>query len=298
MRPVWEALPAKYRGHWYDTKTATANNTPTLVAASGDMFRAVKLGRPVAMMEHGAGQSYGGDRQSRDHSSYAGGGMRSAVELFLHPGPHPAERDMARYPKARVEIVGCPKLETLPARDHSLDIDKRPVVAVSYHWDCQVSPETRSSFIYFRSGIHPTNAFRLLGHGHPRMMERLRPWYERKGIEVVADFKDVLRMADLYACDNSSSMFEFASTGRPVLVMNPPFYRRSVKHGLRFWEAADVGLSVSAPGDFTSAAIKALADPVQAQLDRKAALDLVYSYRDGTAANRAADALVRWLNER
>ncbi len=312
--PVWKALPAQRRGKWFASLEtarllkrhgieavvggAVVNKTPMLVASSGDMFRAVKLGRPVAMMEHGAGQSYGGDRQARHHSSYAGGAMRDYVELFLHPGPNPAERDMARYPKAHVEIVGCPKLDTLPTRDHSLDQDDRPVVAVSFHWDCQVAPETRSGFIYFRSGIQVVNDFKLIGHGHPRVMERLRPWYERKGIEPVPSFTQVLKRADLYVCDNSSSLFEFAATGRPVLVMNPPFYRKSVNHGLRFWDAAKVGLQVSAPSDFTSAVRKALADPVQAQMDRKDALDLVYSYRDGTSAERAASALVEWMNQR
>jgi hypothetical protein len=313
MVPVWKALPKEYRGKWYaspDAKavlrshgidseaSATANGSPTLVAASGDMFKAAKLKRPVALMEHGAGQSYGGDRVARHHSSYAGGNDRGSVELFLHPGPHPAERDMARYPRARVEVVGCPKLDTLPARDHSLDVDSRPVVAVSFHWDCQVCMETRSAFLYYRSGIALSSKFRLIGHGHPRIMERLSIWYKRKDIEPVASFRDVLKMADLYACDNSSSLFEFASTGRPVLVLNAPFYRRSVSHGLRFWEAADVGLQVSAPGDFTAGVIKALADPVQAQLDRRAAIDMVYSHRDGTSAQRAADALVRWVSER
>lgn len=312
--PVWEALPKQHRGKWFasretavflktrgieaDISGATANKAPMLVASSGDMFRAAKLGRPIAMMEHGAGQSYGGDRNARHHSSYAGGASRELVELFLHPGPHPAKRDMDRYPKAHVEIVGCPKLDTLPRRDHSLDQDDRPVVAVSFHWDCQVAPETRSSFIYFRSGIQVVKDFKLIGHGHPRMMERLRPWYERKGIEPVPSFTNVLKRADLYICDNSSSMFEFAATGRPVLVMNPPFYRKSVNHGIRFWEAATVGLQVSAPSDFTSAVRKALTDPVQAQIDRKEALDLVYSYRDGTSAERAASALVDWVEHR
>ncbi len=299
MAPVWDALPKANRGtFWQKGMTPPASKTPTLVASSGDMFRAVKLGRPVAMMEHGAGQSYGGDRVARNHSSYAGGADRGHVELFIHPGPHPAGRDRARYPNAKVEVIGCPKLDTLPERDHSLDIDDRPVVAVSFHWDCMVAPETRSSFIYMRSGIQVVSDFRLLGHGHPRMMDRLRPWYQRKGIEPVASFTDVLKRADLYVCDNSSSLFEFAATGRPVLVMNAPFYRRGTNHGLRFWDAANVGLSISAPSDFTSAVRKALTDPVQVQIDRKAALDLVYWYRDGTSAQRAADALVDWVNHR
>src|SRR5665811_2357651 len=86
--------------------------TPTLVAATGDMSLALRAGRPVAIMEHGSGQSYGGDRNARLHSSYAGG-LHRAAGLFLHPGPHPAARDRHAYPDARVEIVGSPILDSL-----------------------------------------------------------------------------------------------------------------------------------------------------------------------------------------
>lgn len=216
------------------------------------------------------------------------------AELFLHPGPHPAARDLARYPNARVELIGCPKLDTLPKRDHSLDTDDRPVVAVSFHWDCNVAPETRSAFIYFRNGLRDNPHFKIVGHGHPRIMERLRPWYERKGIEVVSTFADVLKRADAYACDNSSSLFEFAATGRPVVVMNPPFYRRGVRHGLRFWDAAGVGINCDNPRELTQVMAKALKDPEHRQQAREAALDLVYSPRTG-GAQLAAGYLVDWL---
>lgn len=297
VRPVWDALPEKNRGTLY-TKAADLEKSslPVLVAATGDMFVAHRLKRPIAMMEHGAGQSYGGDRLSRRHSSYAGGDSRFA-ELFLHPGPHPAARDAARYPQARVEIIGCPKLDFLPERDRSLDTTKMPVVAVSFHWDCQVSQETRSSFIWFRNALRLNTGFQVLGHGHPRMMERLRPWYARKGFEAVDSFSDVLKRADLYVCDNSSSLFEFASTGRPVVVLNPPFYRRDRDHGLRFWDAAGVGLGLSEPSAFEQTVLRALKDPESAKISRERALDLVYTPRTGAAALGAA-AIIDWMETR
>jgi UDP-N-acetylglucosamine:LPS N-acetylglucosamine transferase len=101
----------------------------------------------------------------------------------------------------------------------------------------------------------------VLGHGHPRIMERLLPIYDALDIEPVYDFEEVLERADCYVCDNSSTMFEFASTGRPVVVLNPPWYRREVNHGLRFWEAAGVGVNCDRPQDLAGAVATALQDP-------------------------------------
>jgi hypothetical protein len=81
------------------------------------------------------------------------------------------------------------------------------------------------------------------------------------------------------------------------MVMNPPFYRRNVSHGLRFWDAAEVGLNISAPGDWARAAVKALVDPPSRQEAREAALSMVYSYREG-GAQRAAQYLAEWLEVR
>ena len=103
----------------------------------------------------------------------------------------------------------------------------------------------------------------------------------------------MLRQADLYVCDNSSSLFEFAATGRPVVVLNTPEYRRDVHHGLRFWDAASVGVNCDRPRDLDDAIGQALADAPKQQAARERALDIVYSPRTG-GAQLAADALVEW----
>jgi hypothetical protein len=111
----------------------------------------------------------------------------------------------------------------------------------------------------------------------------------------VPDFADVCRRADVYVCDNSSTLYEFASTGRPVVVLNSPQYRGTVNHGLRFWDAAHVGLHAW-PGDNLGDVVeRALQDPPKAREDREDALDIVYAYRTG-GAQRAADAIVRWVS--
>ena len=122
---------------------------------------------------------------------------------------------------------------------------------------------------------------------HPRLFPAIEKRYRHAGIEPVADFLDVCRRADVYICDNSSTLFAFAATGRPVVVLNPPWYRRDIDHGLRFWEAASVGVNCDDLADLPACIDEALRDTEAQKRQREAALDLVYAYRSG-ASQRAA----------
>lgn len=298
LLPVWEALES--RGdfllgqrliettalRWPGGSKPTDPSRPVLVAAYGDVKRMRKAGRTrIAFMEHGAGQSYG-----THHGSYAGGQDRHDVGLFLMPNEHSAGRMRATYPKAQVVVVGCPKLDTLPKRQSG-----PPTIAIGFHWDCYLVPETVSAFAHYR-GVLPAlaKAYNLIGHGHPRARPLLERRYRRLSIPFVPDFADVCRQADLYICDNSSSMFEFAATGRPVVVLNQPMYRKDVDVGLRFWEAANVGVQVDSPGALLDAVALALTDPPHLRKAREQALDIVYAHRSG-APQRAAAALAEWV---
>ena len=243
---------------------------PTMVASHGDLVRGRRLHRgPFALFQHGAGQSYG-----NGHPSYPGGWDNDDVGLFLSPNDYATERWASVYPDALAYTVGSPRLAALPHREGSPD----GTVAIGFHWNCHLVSETRTAFPAYRMAIAALarSGHRVLGHGHPRILEELRPTYARLGIEVVADFDEVCRRADLYVCDNSSTLFEFAATGRPVVVLNAPWYRRGVDHGLRFWSAADVGIQVERGEDLIPAVERALADPPQLRAARRRALRLVY----------------------
>jgi CDP-glycerol glycerophosphotransferase (TagB/SpsB family) len=118
--------------------------------------------------------------------------------------------------------------------------------------------------------------------------------YARAGIPFVADFEDVCRVADVYVCDNSSTLFEFAATGRPVVVMNARQWSRKLSHGLRFWEASHVGINVDRSIDLIPAIHEAVADAPERQKDREDALQIVYGLRTNGAA-AAATAILDWL---
>lgn len=322
LAPVWDALPKTRRGTFYvlpehldyaatkidpmviSTEPLPSGENPVLVAASGNLNTARKAGRRhVALMEHGCGLSYGGDRGYRgkipnESPSYAGGLGRNA-DLFIHPGPHPAARDLAIDPSRRVVVVGSPRIETLPKREP----DGIPTVTFSFHWDAQIVPETRSAFIVYRdylaemaANVRKTGEFRILGHAHPRIYDRLEPWFRKKGIEPIRSFDDVCRLTDLYAVDNSSTLYEFASTGRDVLVLNAPFYRRGIQHGLRFWDAIP-GEMIDEPYDINRKVPFHLKNPDRWAAQREAALDKVYGDRSPGAAKRAAKALTEWMKD-
>lgn len=310
LAPIWGALGESLRGqfvglgqdtqaalerHGIPASTSFVDRTrPIVLAGFFDVGKAEKQGRQhIALTEHGAGQSYGGDPDWRvaTHPCYAGGRRRESVSLFLHPGPHPAARERAAYPKARVEEIGSPFLDTLPLRQGRGDL----TVCVSFRWDAQVCPETESGWETFRDAVidmAQEQRWKIIGHGHPRAQGPLKSWFEGVGIEFVPDFMDVCRRADVYVCDNSSTIFEFASTGRPVVLLNPLAYRPDVEHGLRFWGASGIG-----PREWARHA--RLAYTVEEAMDwssesRESALSLVYSRRSG-AAQATADVLEDWM---
>lgn len=321
LAAVWHALPPDARGHFLvyrqmedrartrgvepATNVTPDPSRPVLVASHGDIKRVRREGRRrIAYIEHGAGQSYPGSPKAAAHPSYAGGRDRGDVGLFLMPNRYSADLWRAAYPRTRVEIVGCPKLDVLPAREPG----PGPVVAVTFHWDCRLVQETRTAYYAFRAALPDLAAcFTVIGHGHPRALDGppdLRREYRRLGIELVEDFEDVCRRADLLVFDNTSAGFEFAATGRPVVVLNDPVgrtvgrgYRTTVEHGLRFWSAAGVGVNAWQAGELLVAVERALEDPPDVAAERERALGIVYSQRSGAAA-RAATALMDWAGIR
>jgi len=323
LYPIWEALPLEARGQvvlasrnkgsgvesvtGYAIRRGyreclafrgrdlaytwlTERSGPLVVASLGDGLLASKTGRPLVFCEHGAGQTYHGGS-----ASYAGSRRREGVALFLCPNEHTAERNRQAHPQVPAIAIGCPKLDAWHRRPPK-PRSEPPVLAVSFHWDCRVCAETRWAFPYYRPELARLTQFgRVLGHGHPRAWPRLSKIYPSMGLELVADFEAVMEQADLYICDNSSTLYEFASLDRPVVVLNAPWYRREVEHGLRFWEAADVGVQCDHPGQLEACVKTALADEPPQQAARTAAVKCAYAYTDGRCAERAAGAIMELL---
>lgn len=318
LLPVWEALPESERGTLYlGGRLAWSPATwglaarpyggvfqhpgPRVLVASQNDYRQVTTGRRVVYMNHGAGQSYGGDTDpavSRANA-YAGGDGQERTDLFLVPGPHPAARCRARYPDVPVVEIGCPALDSWLDRPPLAPTD-RPVIAIAFqratrHGDYPLCPEQISALPHYLSTLPAlVQRFEVLGHGHPRAKMGLEAVYGPLGIPWT-DYETVMLRADVLCVDNSSVGFEAAAVGIPVIWLNAPWYRRDVEHGLRFWGATGVGTEVDEPADLIPAIEAALTlrrgwyGPGDTE---RRMLREVYSYLDRRCAQRAAAAIV------
>ena len=312
--PTWLALPEALRGTFYvhpnmlghaqaagidavDVTTAPTGGPLTLVASYRDLKLARTLGRLVVYSEHGAGQSYvNTDGSPIGSGSYIGAHDRAGVVATLVPGRLAAERHSAVHPTIPAYQVGCRKLDQQHRQPRP--IREKPVVAISFHWACRVCAETRGAFNHYRAVLPKlAERFEMIGHGHPREIRRMRRYYDRAGIEVVESFDEVIERADVYGVDNSSTMYEWASLDRPVVVLNAPWFRKNVEHGLRFWSHADVGPMVSGPGQLAAAIEQAIEDRPEVVKRRREIVSDIYVATDGNATERATKALREIVKE-
>lgn len=314
VAPIWKALDLSERGRWFVptramgryladehgidstigrsmptlSTTRIAGHQPHVVVASSEDGRQCGDHRRLVLVEHGAGQTYGGvpGVEAASSHGYAGGNGRQRVDLFLVPNETVAARNRARYPNAAHAVVGCPKLDALDGLEPGAEI------AVTFHWDCHLTEETRSAWPYYRRWFEAVPRFphQLIGHAHPRIAPTLSRWWPKVGAPYVPTLSATLRRAGVLVADNSSALFEAAAVGLPVVLLNAPWYRRDVEHGLRFWEFADIGPQVDHPAELPDAIADALHP--RWRLRRGAMTEAVYGRPpDGAAAATSVEAM-------
>jgi hypothetical protein len=327
VAPIWHALPAERHGVFLVTraellpwaelrgiKGAEVLNFglhkarapgPFLTASSGDLRRIIDRWGPATpqiYLNHGAGFSWPGEKTASRHTSYAGGnGPLNCVGLFLDPNRYAATRNQEAHPRAMVRAVGCPKLDIWHNAPPKSPDGNGPLVCISFHWHPGLAvwgnvPETDWAWNFYCKIIPQLpKHYRMIGHGHPRAISFLRRKYKEAGFETLTDFEDVLAQADVYVNDSSSTLYEFASLDRPVVVMNAPIYRRHIHHGLRFWEHEDVGVICNKDEQLIDAIAQAIEDPPEQRELRHAATEDVYPVR-GKAAQAAVEAIQEFCN--
>lgn len=239
------------------TATRVGHVQPHWLVAGFSDLRRLGPHRRAVFVEHGAGQTYQGV-QAGFAPYYSGGPQRGRVDVFLCPNATVAKANAQAYPDAQCLVVGSPHLERLAAYRAQAYHAPRTEIVVTFHFEAavEVAPEARSAWPHYRGAI-PTlerqTGFTLLGHGHPRAWRQLAQFWGGAGVEPCQHQDEAMSRARLLVADNTSALFEAAALGIPVVVLNAPWYRRDVEHGLRFWEYADVGLQVNHPDDLLAA---------------------------------------------
>jgi hypothetical protein len=274
LAPIWRALPDDARGDFVvtsepliahmrhlgvdatlrrsqgQTVAAMRDRNPMMVAGYSDLSK--QHSRPLAFVEHGAGQSYVLDDGSV-HGGYAGGRGRSAVNLFLCPNRQVAAANLGAYPYTPSRVVGSPRLDDLWAWRQQVPRDGA-TIGMTFHWDCRLCPESGTAFTEFADQVTEfvrlaqTVGFTVIGHAHPKAWHWLAPWWADLGVEAIRDWSVVAPLIDVLVADNSSVMFEACALQIPVVVLQSRWWRTDVQHGMRFWEFANMGPTVL-PGD-------------------------------------------------
>jgi hypothetical protein len=319
LAPIWNALPAARRGIFYIDRELEAyaqamlhdphshikfweggalpGDDPIITAAYGDLNKVVRNpARPLITLEHGVTQGFG-------TASYPNGktGNRDRVSFALLPNEYVARR-FREVRETPCEVIGTPKMDPfvpevfLKTRPRNTP----PVIAIAFHWGDKHAdpPESGSAFEHYRAILPALAArYQVVGHSHPLASPEHREAMERAGMEWVSDFREILRRADVYVNDLSSTMYEFLVTGKPVVVLNAPWFRRSVHWGIRFWDYSDVGPMVEHPSQLLTVIDGTLADyaSICTHARRRAVKDL-YPYA-GYSALRASEVIVSYLEE-
>ena len=291
MIPIWEQLHENAKGVFYvssevkalrphsETKTDKPKGNLTLVAGWGD-YRMIK--GDIIYMEHGIGHTYVNDKGGI-HTGYAGSLQKDRVVLFLNQHKITQQANLKVYPNTKQATIGTPKMDKYETQKV-----KGRTVCFSFHWDCRVSPESRSAFYYYKDEIKKlmrTNKYNIVIHAHPRLFgtwqKELKKFFRRElqlhQIKFINDFDQVLELADVYVNDNSSTIFEFALLDKPVIVLNCPLYRKDCAPSIRFWNYIP-GLQVDNPQKLDAAILRTLDNPNEFAQQRADMRKTLYPY--------------------
>jgi hypothetical protein len=242
----------------------------------------------IIYVEHGAGQSYQGDPKMQRHPAYHGSTHDRRVIAYIAPNQRVADSwDRPAF------AAGSPCLDALRGRQPA-----RTTVAITFHWDCHKCPETRSARPHYIEHLGTIVTWlrdqdlHVIGHWHPR--DQLGPKYWKNlGVEAIRDPDEVLARSRVLIADNTSLMYEAARLDRRILVLNAPWYRRDVHHGLRFWDHVP-GQQFDDPYDLIGFDLDQYIsfDPFARERARAAA----YAYA-GQADGREGERAARWVTQ-
>ena len=318
IAPVWNALSPEHRHNFYVPfpivdyakiklwkssmylfqyeRNFPADNHPMLTCAYGDMLAAYKNNpqRKILHMEHGTGHAFG-------TAAYPNGlGKRDYVSMFLAPNEYTKKLILSVRPNIPCEVIGTPKMDGwFPVQWKTAEnMSSPPVIAIAFHWGDKHAkpPESGSAWEHYKDILPALNKrYKVIGHGHPLAAHTYKEEFERVGIEWVDNFDDILSRADIYVNDLSSTLKEFLTTGKPVIVLNAPWFRRDQHWGIRFWEYSNIGINVEEPEQLFRAIDRTIVEYSSIHLrERMQAVYDLYPYL-GYSSQQAASVIADYL---
>lgn len=320
MAPVYHALPEESRGEFHALRplaeyardrygipaTAYPDRWTMVKALIGHLVKPLTVvcghadpgwldntSRPNVIMMHGVGFT---PPAGSVHPSYPGTkSHRTKTRLMLATNERIAEIERGALPHIPIVSVGCPKLDKWHGITRSRKPGEKPTIALAWHWDCRVAPEMRTAFYEYAAALSELmEQYTVLGHGHPLIIEELRPHYDKLGIEVVSDLEEVFERADLMAADGTSAIYEFAALGRPVVSLNGAGTTGKGLGGM-WTERELLGPVCHGKENLLPTIARALEDSAPLPENRKRASETCYGQLDGKASERAAAAILGTL---
>lgn len=234
---VWKHLPDENRGRVYFGRTTQAKRIDpddvVMVAGFDDIARTDA--ERIVYVEHGAGQTYSDGAYG---PNYPGGEHPEKVVAYVCPSKRVAEL------WARPAIaVGCPALDESGIQHRRVCLGPLKRAHITFHFDARkVCPEARSAREHWIDDLHVlvqwlrNNEFEVSGGRHPKDPLAKAIWRNLQ-VPLIEDPDQALIGCALMVADNTSLLYEAAALGIPSLVLNAPWYRKDVHHGLRFWDA-------------------------------------------------------------
>lgn len=249
----------------------------------------------IIYVEHGAGQNYGGDERSVGHPCYHGSRHDKRVIGYISPSQRVA--DSWNRPAF---AAGVPALDEIPRR--KIRFTQERTAAITFHFDARsafMAPEARSAREHYLDMLHSmvhalrADGWDVLGTWHPRDPLGHRVWKNMQ-VSATSNPDAVLEQAHLLIADNTSLLYEAAYLGIPSIVLNAPWYRRDVEHGLRFWDHVP-GHMVDTPEEFIAFGFNGYANGQSAySVAHSAAL---YAYGSADRHGSAGAEAARWVEK-
>lgn len=249
--------------------------------------------RKIIFMEHGVGITF------PTNQGYAGGGgIRRSVSLFLAPNQHIYDKTKKALPGKPQVIIGTPYMDKWV--NYSRPTSTRDMVTISFHWNgSTIAPEAGNAVDHYLPHLEKVMKFLdekridLAGHGHPRILEELRPAYEKLGIHIIENFQNVLEYSSAYINDGSSTLYE-AALIMPVVLLNAPWFRKDIDFGIRWWKWTNIGEQCETPEELPQMIVNAVYNPFSFVNERSQMQRALYPYW-GESAKRAALAIKEFV---